>query len=255
MVLGVEAFLDWVDLQTWPSPTCPRCSHGLLIGKDDLLKPESGPSLSWKSEDYWDPDWIYGSLAGILTCNNSECGEVVAVAGMWRVGSSRDPKEQYAEQLHVKYFDPPLHFIAVPETTPEEAARAIRDASQLLLINPSAAANRLRQGVEALLNARGVRRTTMSTRSDGTRRRVTISLHDRIVSLRTSLPDVADLLEAVKWIGNDGSHDSGLTAKEVVVGAKILEVALRRLYESKNPDLEKQVQKIIKRKGIRSRRR
>lgn len=254
-MLGVEAFLDWVDLETWPSPTCPKCSHGLLIGKQALLKPESGVSLSWRAAEHWDPDWIYGSLSGILTCNNSECAEVVAVGGSWRVGYSRDPREQYSEQLYVKYFDPPLHFIQVPENTPEETAQAIRDASQLLLINPSASANRLRQGVEALLNAQRVKRTSLATRKDGTRHRMTISLHNRIAIFRKSQPEIADLLEAVKWIGNDGSHDSGLTSKEVVVGAQILEVALRRLYESKNPDLERQVQQIIKKKGIRPRRR
>jgi hypothetical protein len=253
-MLGVEAFVDWVELDTWPSPTCPKCGHGLLIGKKDLLHPESGVSQEWRSEDVWEPDWIYGSLAGILTCNNSECGEVVAVGGTWRVDSSRDPYEQYATQLRAKYFDPPLHLIHVPQRTPEATGEAIRDASQLLLINSSASANRLRQGTEALLDSKKVKRTTMGTRQDGSRFRKQISLHDRIVAFRKSQPEVADLLEAVKWIGNDGSHESGLKAQEVLIGARILETALKLLYETSDPELERQVKKIIKNKGIRARR-
>lgn len=114
MPVGVEAFVDWVSIDEWPNPTCPKCLHGLLVGKEGLSKVESGQSERWRGDENWDPDWIYGALAGVLTCNNSECGETVAVAGSWRVGYSRSPYEQYAEQLFVRYFDPPLHMMKVP---------------------------------------------------------------------------------------------------------------------------------------------
>ncbi|KRF28938.1 hypothetical protein ASG91_04725 [Phycicoccus sp. Soil802] len=175
------------------------------------------------------------------------------VGGTWCVGDSRDPYQQYAERLTLRFFHPPLQFIRIPEKTPDETARAIRDASSLLLANPSAAANRLRQGIEALLTAKKVKRFTIATRRNGSTFRDRLTLHARIEILRKSEKDVADLLEAVKWIGNDGSHESGLTAREVLVGARIMEAALYRLFESRDPEMERIVRKIIKNKGIRKR--
>lgn len=135
MPVGVEVFVEWVSIKAWRNPTCPTCMHGLLVGKDRLANTESGRSESWRGDENWDADWIYGALAGVLTCNNSECGETVAVAGSWGVGASRSPYEQYDEQLFVKYFDPPLHMIEVPDGTPEATRQAIEDASRLLLVN------------------------------------------------------------------------------------------------------------------------
>lgn len=252
-MVGVEAFIDWVELESWPAPSCPACGVGFLAGEDKLEKNENGSSLAWRKEEAWDPDWIHGVLSGCLTCNNHRCGEVVAVGGIWRVGDSRDPYQQYSEQLTLKYFQPALQLIRVPSKTPVETANAVRDASGLLLINPSAAANRLRQGIEALLTAKKVRRFTVATRRDGSTSRVRLSLHARIDIFRASEKDVADGLEAVKWIGNDGSHESGLTAQEVLVGARILEVALHELFESRDPEIERNIKRIIKNKGIRKR--
>ncbi|GAA1808120.1 MAG: DUF4145 domain-containing protein [Actinobacteria bacterium] len=253
MPVGVEAFVDWVSLDEWPNPTCPKCLHGHLVGKEGLTKIESGQSERWRGDENWDPDWIYGALAGVLRCNNSECGETVAVAGSWRVGDARSPYEQYDEQLFVKYFDPPLHMMNVPDGTPESTKGAIEDASRLLLINPSASANRLRQGIESLMDAKKVKKTRYSTPKNGKRKRVRLTLHGRIDSYRAQEPEIADLLEAVKWIGNDGSHESDLKADEVLIGARILEVALRRLFETHGAALDRQVREIIKRKGVRKR--
>lgn len=224
--------------------------RGLLLGQEKLLRSESGRSLILRDEIDWEPDWQFGALAGVLSCNNSECGETVAVAGSWRVGDAPSPHEQYGEQFFVKYLDPPLHLIEVPTATPSATKGAVEDASRLILINPSAAANRLRQGLEALMDAKKVNKTRSSKPKNGKSRRIGLSLHDRIESFRAQNAEVADLLEAVKWIGNDGSHESELSVEEVMIGARILELALRLLYETRSPMMDRQVKEIIRRKGI-----
>lgn len=254
MVVGVEAFVEWVTIESWPNPTCPKCMHGFLVGKERLVQAESGLSQRLRDEDAWEPDWIYGVLVGALNCNNTECGETVAVAGAWRVGDARSAYEQYDTQLFARYFDPPLHMIEVPRGTPEPTKRAVEDASSMLLISPGAAANRLRQGIEALMDAKKVNKTRYSSSRGGKRRRQRLSLHERIESYRVQDAQVADLLEAVKWIGNDGSHEPDLSSKEVLVGARILEVALKRLYDTRSSALDREVKEILKRKGVRKRR-
>jgi uncharacterized protein DUF4145 len=54
--------------------------------------------------------------------------------------------------------------------------------------------------------------------SNGKRRR--LSTHERITEFRKS-EGAADSLEAVKWIGNQGSHESALSATDVLDGAEL----------------------------------
>lgn len=176
--------VEWVSIESWPNPTCPECMHGFLVGKENLLQAETGLSQRWRDEDVWEPDWIYGALVGVLTCNDSECGETVAMAGSWRVGDTKSSYAQYEMQLSVRYVDPPLHIIEVPGDTPKPTKLAVEDASRLLLINPSAAANRLRQGIEALMDAKKANKTRYSKTRAGKRRRIRLnpSPTDRLLS-------------------------------------------------------------------------
>jgi hypothetical protein len=61
---------------------------------------------------------------------------------------------------------------------------------------------------------------------------------------------VADALEAVKWIGNGGSHDDKLTATDVLDGAEILELAVKALYDRTEAELMSKVRSINKRRGL-----
>lgn len=116
-----------------------------------------------------------------------------------------------------------------------------------MLLNPDAAANQLRQAVESLLTARGERRYT--TTKAGKRKRLTT--HERIESFRKREPQVSDVLEAVKWIGNAGSHDDALTVGQVAEGAGYLALALRLLYDRTEAALLASAQAVNKRRGVR----
>jgi len=54
----------------------------------------------------------------------------------------------------------------------------------------------------------------------------------------------------VKWIGNAGTHESGLTVDDVVKGAKFLELALRRLYDTSEAELIATARDINRRRGL-----
>jgi hypothetical protein len=53
----------------------------------------------------------------------------------------------------------------------------------------------------------------------------------------------------VKWIGNSGSHESGLSAEDMLEGAQIPEHALRLIYDPTEADLKRRITLVNRRKG------
>jgi hypothetical protein len=67
-------------------------------------------------------------------------------------------------------------------------------------------------------------------------------------------PKLADSLLAVKWIGNSGSHPSGVTATDLFDAYDILEQALEELIGKRTSTLRRLVGTINRRKGPLSKR-
>lgn len=117
-----------------------------------------------------------------------------------------------------------MRLLAVPDGTPDDVKRAIESASQTIWMSPSTGANRLRAAIEQLL-------TDLGVSESGT-------THKRIKVLAESRQDVATVLEAVKWIGNDGSHATVLPLKDVLEGVALLERALTLVYDRTAEELD-----------------
>ena len=195
-----------------------------------------------------DPEDLHGSFVAQLVCGNVDCKHQLAVSGEWfpERGWDEYPGDSgWEDQLLVKFILPALRMINPPEGTPKKVVDAIRAADSLLWINPSGSANQLRQAVEELLTCQKVKRTEIKNG-----KRMRISTHSRIKNYRAKNLDVADLLEAVKWIGNSGSHESALTVENVLDGAEYLSLALRRLYDNTDSRLAAKASKVNARKGV-----
>lgn len=65
-------------------------------------------------------------------------------------------------------------------------------------------------------------------------------------------PIAGETLEAVKWIGNQGSHTGSITASDVLAGAELLTHALKILYDETDKEVAKKVRLINRAKGIRT---
>ena len=65
-------------------------------------------------------------------------------------------------------------------------------------------------------------------------------------------PGNAEMLLAVKWIGNDGSHDADLTVDDVVEAAEMVEHVLKQIFDESKP-LKTRAQAINRSKGRVSR--
>jgi hypothetical protein len=83
---------------------------------------------------------------------------------------------------------------------------------------------------------------------DGNKRKE-YKLHNRIELFKTSNPEEADSLMAIKWIGNSGSHKSDvLTKDDILDGFEILDHVTTKLYETESKKIKKLREQINKRR-------
>ena len=80
-----------------------------------------------------------------------------------------------------------------------------------------------------------------------------VNLHNRIVAFKAAKPEyavAADLVLAVKWLGNVGSHDHRLRISDVLDGVEILDHTLEQIYDSSREEIRRRAADIAARKGI-----
>ena len=78
-----------------------------------------------------------------------------------------------------------------------------------------------------------------------------VSLHERISLLPAKFAHLKDLIVAIKWLGNAGSHDDGtdVTLDDVMDSYELTEHILQEVYAPKLTKLHKLAKKVNKKKG------
>ncbi|WP_157001131.1 DUF4145 domain-containing protein [Agromyces laixinhei] len=205
--------------QPWPRPACPNCQTG-YIGFSSPTETEGYDSASARNHPDFEPEWISGTFLVLGRCENPQCKQAVHGTGDYRVNYARKSYgsenwhqgEHYSSYYTVTHLHPPMLMMPVPLAAPEEVREGIRRASRVLFADAGLAATALRATVERYLTSEGI----SATRSTGQFR----NAHERINEWRDADPNrppVADLLFAVKWLGNAGTHeDADLTTMEVL---------------------------------------
>ena len=206
-----------------------------------------------------EPEDLSGTFHGVMKCVIPTCRESVVIAGDYRVdiaGDYRvdfDPEDDgtsiYRQFFRLRFATPALKIILPPPDTPEPVVRAIESAAAVVWADANSAANRLRVAIDEVLTAYGMPRFR---NSNGKRRRIPTDLRIKEFSQYEGM--VADTLEAVKWIGNQGSHESGLSVTDVLDGAELMSFALRQLYDKSEEQIHRQVRAVNRRRGLPSKR-
>lgn len=251
----LERLSRWFSLESWPSISCPSCHRGRLtpgmVGDQPSVQThESASSRRLHNHPNWNPESLSGIFHGTLHCTSSTCGDVVGVVGEFEVSVDveDDGEWRYYEFGRLRFATPPLVIMDLPTKTPEPVRQAIEQAAAILFSDPGSAANRLRVAVEELLTAARVRRFSVNKG-----RRSTLTAHARIELFTKKSPETkspGEALMAVKWIGNEGSHQQRLSVAEVLEGAELLEHALRLLYDDSDVLRAKKIAAINRRKGL-----
>ncbi|MFC8765850.1 MULTISPECIES: DUF4145 domain-containing protein [Streptomyces] len=233
----------------WPHIPCPTCVRGVLRPvADSFANEERVTSKSWHSHEAWEPEWIQGDFLCILTCLNGTCDRV-RVVGDSRVQATGDwDGEQYEQHLTPTMFFPALPLIQSRPLCPKEVGGRVDIAAKILWLDPNSAANRIRSAVEALMDEHGIIRYKPGRRGKPSR----ISLDERISTFKAALPkhaEAADMLLAVKWIGNVGSHEGVLRVPDVLEGVEFLDHALSLIYDTNRDDIKKRAADVTARRG------
>jgi hypothetical protein len=250
MPQDVKHLVGPVKSSEWPHVRCPACLEGYLAPEFlETVSTAHSSRLQDQYRDEWEPDWIKGGFYGVLRCGIPSCGEPVIVSGDYTVGPDLDSSGrwygEYADLLQLRFTQPPLSILITPPGTPAKVVAAVTGAAALVWADPGAASNRLRGAVEELLTSEGVRRFEIRNH-----KRNRLSTHNRILEYRRYESGIADILMAVKWIGNTGSHEGDITAGDVLEGAEILGHALRLRFDTTTEEMERRITRINKRKGI-----
>lgn len=249
---NLRTLRDWIPVEAWPSIPCSVCGVGVIelspdpTGKANgsLHLVESAESSRDRDHPGWEPTWIWGKFHAVLTCTRRACAEIAIATGEYRVRDRvTQPAEPfmdrwttgdlYEEFVLLRHLDPPARLLTAPEETPDRTKQYIEEAAALIWLSPDAAANTLRRAVEALLDAHGVPNAEPSGKPK--------SAHKRIEWFAATNRKVADVLLAVKWVGNDGSHvpddpaEGSLDAAVCIEAAEHLEYALDLLYPLPDP--------------------
>ncbi|MGX0617655.1 uncharacterized protein DUF4145 [Cupriavidus metallidurans] len=185
------------------------------------------------------PELDVGRYSMVLKC--SACGDPAVTVGTWghQMWDLQDSWE-YVECMYPKYILPPIPMISVPPDCSVKVKESLTDAFQIYWSSPGNAANSIRIGLERLMDDLGVQS------HNGTKALV---LHERIAKYRVTRPDIADCLEAAKWVGNSGSHGSPVTHENVLDVLEIVEHALAQIYPKDHSHIVAKAAKIIAAKG------
>jgi hypothetical protein len=235
-------------LDSPPDWICPTCGKGVLRIKKESFSKDERSHFRDHSHDAWEPEWIDYVFSCLLYCTNDHCNEVVALVGMggvdWDIGYDGNGEQEqiWSDSFRPKFFEPPLKIISIPDDCPDTVKSPLTESFRLLFSSPSASANNVRIALEQLLNELKIKRFRLANG-----KRLIISLHSRIAKIPQKYAELKDLMLAVKWLGNAGSHDNnGITIDDVFDAYEMTEHVLQEIYEPKRKRLKAIAKKVNK---------
>jgi hypothetical protein len=206
-----------------PNWKCPTCARGSLEPREGTwTQHETFASRDARGSADWEPDWEEHVWSAHFRCSSRKCREDVLVVGRTEAIELFDEDHGYTWETGYRptYVEPPLTLIPRSHRLPEELQEPLRECSKLYWSNPPAAAARLRIFVERYMDYAKIPRRRKT--KNGLR---PIMLHMRIVEWAKKRKNVgasAPLL-ALKWLGNDGAHDTNIKHSDVLDALSVLD--------------------------------
>ena len=248
----VEVYRDQFEelagpFQKWPSLPCLVCHRGALE-MVTISEFESKASADARVGVEIEEGPRSGFFHGELACSQPSCGSKYVVAGEWTRGTD-DPDEEtdsldiYDPSLFgltVRHILPPLPLIALPEGTPEPVKVLVESCSSVLLSDPNAASGRIRTAIEAVLDQQKIQKT-------GNSRAERLGIHARLNKLAEKNGPAATHLIAMKWIGNEGTHErEPVPLRSVLDGLELFARGIEILYDPREARLARMAALINK---------
>lgn len=221
-----------------PALPCPWCDRGNLryIQNTLQLRRPTGDGIAEQNGDigFLDATWRFSLF---LQCAVEKCGNIVSVHGdahITKRSSYQAPNDEFVHVLHPHGMHPAPPLMTIPPETPPEIASDLQTAFELYWIDLGACANRLRISVEHILDEFGVPGNNLSK---------------RIAAFKEADPEHAGTFDALRFVGNVGSHD-GMVEREAILDAfEIYQDAAAELFGKRRARIDLLKKKIIDSKG------
>lgn len=232
-----------------PKWTCPHCEKGTLLTMPDFPRiEETEYSKEEQNQPDSEPDWTVERFVALMKCEMPSCGEVVVVGGdrrLWLLEDYEYQRQSWETMLACGFVRPAPHIIPVSKKLPRECEVQLKKAFELYWVDKAAAANRLRVFVERLMD-----HFQVPTKGKGNKTKThTLDLSERIDEFEKMKPGHKDALDALRHVGNYGSHE-GQAHKEALLDCfELLEEALSELIDEKKAMLAAKAKKLIRNKG------
>lgn len=213
---------------------CPSCKSTVAFEKESLVKRENQRSRNAHSSEDWTPYDVDIRFSCMLVCKNPMCGEIVAVSGYIDVQEELFYGEDETTMEFMEYFRPLSMYPAPPviPVSPNLSSRCqedLRTAFSLLWVDTAACANRQRVMVEHMLDQLQIPRR-IAGKPPG--------LNSRIEKLSEEHPRYGGILDALKEVGNAGSHDGAVRFDDVVQCFKLIEHVVTALIDKPDEKVE-----------------
>lgn len=232
------------DLEKTTDYDCPYCGMSKLAPKRDKnQKLEMINGLSAEHKIYYEKANTYDekeihTFALMLACTNPECKMNTIVVG--RIDASPDydydARRSYEKLVTPRFFYPTIDVVTIPKIIPEEISIEIRRSYALYFADANAAANSLRVAVECFLDKVGFTKNKDNER-----------LHDQLIRFQKEHQNPAELLNAVKWLGNDGSHyGDKLTQSDVLKGYEVFLHVISEWFDPTKDKIKEYAGELVK---------
>ncbi len=227
-------FISYFGLESKTKYKCPYCKVGdLITNKDDVNISETPESKKDRYDPDWEQEWVTYTFNGALTCK--ECHEKTFCIGKGKLEyySYCGPEDEapdsinecYELELTPTYFEPTIFIFGIPSKCPENLKIEIENAFKLAFSDYSASGNRVRTCIELYI-------MELNPSATG-------NLHHKIESIKTVDINIYEILMAIKWLGNQGSHESNLKECDLAFAFEALEFCLNKTYDSNENKLKK----------------
>lgn len=227
-----ERWRVWVHYPSWPCPRCQQGSFRLL--STSIQKITSFQERYERTAHSYNHHELLDRFTGHMQCDRPGCQETGTIAGNYLSHWLSDGTEEGLTEISYQVLSvvpAPLPF-EVDQRIPKPIEHLVREAAALFWADHRAAASRVREVIEAVLTDLEI--PTQDTKKGR------LTLHRRIELFakleNEKWKEQAEVIEAAKWIGNDGTHDT-VTRDECLDAFEMLELVLDDIYVRTRHDL------------------
>jgi hypothetical protein len=214
---------------SFPAFPCPKCSSGALRLKKETL------AKLWEPIGDADPMSQEGKFVCLLVCSTKYCAVAAGMSGFVRSGydqgydSNGEPTLIEEEHFHPTSLVPGSPLIGIPRQTPDTVRNFIEQSFSLVWTDQAAAVNKLRVSIERLLDHFEIPRSVQSNKGKGH----PLGLSRRIELFQAKGIGHEDTLDAMRAVGNRGSHGNPVSFEMMLDAFEIYEEALEDIFAGK----------------------